>query len=131
MPITGTCTRMKSPSTCTTSLKLSSYTTTIDRTASSACFCEDDITDLDTAKGISQVNSFKAQAHQYIVDFFVPTCSCPDWTQYHYPCKRFLKVFFYVLNGTGIALPDTYRTSLRLSLDIQRHSLLIFQMTVP
>ena len=91
----------------------------LDRKASSACFCEDDITDLDTANGIFQVNSSKAQAHQYRVDFSVPTCSCPDWTQYHYPCKHFFAIFRLRPEWDWNALPDTYRTSPRLSLDTE------------
>lgn len=89
----------------------------LDRKASSACFCDDDITDTDTAKGIFQVKSFKA--HQYTVDFSVPTCSCPDWTQYHYPCKHFFALFRLRPTWNWNALPEAYRTSPRLSLDTQ------------
>ena len=89
----------------------------LDRKASSACFCEDDITDLDTAKGIFQVNSSKPQAPHYTLDFSIPTCSCPDWTQHHYPCKHFFAVFRLRPEWDWNTLPETYRTSPRLNLD--------------
>ena len=63
----------------------------LDRKASSACFCSDDITDIDATKGIFQVNS--TNAHQYTVNFIIHLYSCPDWTQHHYPCKHFFAVF--------------------------------------
>lgn len=73
----------------------------LDRKASSARFCSDDITDIDATKGIFQVNS--TDAHQYTINFIISSCSCPDWTQHQYPCKHFfLQSFVYVPSGTGM-----------------------------
>ena len=58
----------------------------LDRKASSACLCSDDITDIDATKGIFQVNT--TDAHQYTINI-ISSCSCPDWMQHHYPCKHF------------------------------------------
>ena len=87
----------------------------LDRKASSACFCSDDINDIDATRGIFQVNS--TEAHQYTVNFNIPSCSCPDWMQHHYPCKHFFAIFRLRPQWDWNALPQTYLASPRLSLD--------------
>ena len=87
----------------------------LDRKASSACFCSDDITDIDATKRIFQINS--TDAHQYTVNFIIPSCSCPDWTQHHYPCKHFFAIFRLRPQWDWNTLPQPYLASPRLSLD--------------
>ena len=88
----------------------------LDRKGSSACFCSNDINDIDATTGIFQVNS--TEAHQYTVNFNIPSCSCPNWMQHHYPCKHFLRSFMHIPSAWDWnALPQSYLASPRLSLD--------------
>lgn len=67
------------------------------------------------SKGIFQVNS--TDAHQYTVNFNIPSCSCPDWTQHHHPCKHFFCNLSFTAQWDWNALPQSYLASPGLSLD--------------
>ena len=89
----------------------------LDRKASSARYTSNDITVVDNEMGIFEVAN--AKGHSYTVKFSVPSCSCPDWTEYHYPCKHFFAIFYHHCAWDWNALPQTYLCSPRLSLDTQ------------
>ena len=57
------------------------------------------------------------EANQYTVSFNIPSCSCPDWMQHHYPCKHFFAIFRLHPQWDWNALPQMYLASPRLSLD--------------
>lgn len=87
----------------------------LDRKASSARFTIDDVVLKDDDKGIFEV--YNAKRHAYQVDFTAPSCSCPDWIEHHYPCKHFFAIFCHHSKWTWEALPQTYLSSPRMSLD--------------
>ncbi len=89
----------------------------LDRKASSARFTVDDITITDNEKGIFEV--YNAKKNVYTVDFTVPSCSCPDWTEHHYPCKHFFAIFRFHSKWTWEALPHNYLSTPRMRLDTQ------------
>ena len=68
----------------------------LDRKASSARFTCDDVTVVDN-QTVFEVASTKG--YTYTVNFAIPSCSCPDWTEHHYPCKHFFATF---QSGTGM-----------------------------
>ena len=81
----------------------------LDRKASSARYTSNDITVVDNETGIFEVAN--AKGHSYTVKFSVPSCSCPDWTEYHYPCKHFFAIFYHHCAWDWNALPQTYLCS--------------------
>ena len=90
----------------------------LDRKASSARYTSNDITVVDKTNGIFEV--VNAKGHAYTVKFEIPSCSCPDWTEYHYPCKHFFAIFHHHSPTWDLnALPQAYLSSPRLSLDTQ------------
>lgn len=90
----------------------------LDRKASSACFTADDITVLDSEKGIFEVTNSNKKV--YTIDFTVPSCSCPDWTEHHYPCKHLFAIFrYHCSRWDWKALPLEYLSTPRMSLDSQ------------
>ena len=96
----------------------------LDRKASSAQFTEDDIEVVDNEKGIFEVTGTSKKV--YTVDFTAPSCSCPDWTEHHYPCKHFFAIFRYHFpKWNWNALPQDYLSTPRLSLDTQATSQLL------
>lgn len=87
----------------------------LDRKASFTRFTEDDIQVLDSEKGVFEVTSSKQKVY-----FTAPSCSCPDWTEYHYPCKHFFAIFrYHCPRWSWNALPQEYLSTPRLSLDTQ------------
>ena len=87
----------------------------LDRKASSAKYSTDDVEDVDSSSGVFNV---KSGENSYTLDFQIPSCTCPDWTQTHYPCKHFFAVFrLRHPQWTWNSLPTSYLTSPRLSLD--------------
>ena len=90
----------------------------LDRKASSTRYTNDDITMVDNKTGVFEVAN--AKGYSYTVDFTTPSCSCPDWTEHHYPCKHFFAIFHHHSpTWDWNALPQAYRSSSRLSLDTQ------------
>ena len=91
----------------------------LDRKASSAHYTSNDITVVDSKTGIFEV--VNAKKYSYTVKFIIPSCSCPDWTEYQYPCKHFFFFIFHHHSPTWDwnALPQAYLSSLRLSFDTQ------------
>ena len=89
----------------------------LDRKASSARFTVDDIIVTDNEKGSFEV--YNAKKNAYAVDFSVPSCSCPDWTEHHYPCKHFFAIFRFHSKWNWEALPQEYVSTPRMSLDTQ------------
>lgn len=90
----------------------------LDRKASSARYTSNDITVVDSKTGIFEVAN--AKGYSYTVKFTIPSCSCPDWTEYHYPCKHFFAIFHHHSpTWDWNALPQAYLSSPRLSLDTQ------------
>lgn len=89
----------------------------LDRKASSARYTENDITVVDDKTGVFEVTNSKG--YSYTVKVSVPSCSCPDWAEHHYPCKHFFAVFHHHSTWDWNALPQAYLSSPRLSLDTQ------------
>ena len=46
-----------------------------------------------------------------------PACTCPDWVQWHIPCKHFFCIFHLVEDWGWNSLPDTYTKSAYLCSD--------------
>ena len=74
----------------------------LDRKASSAHYTTNDITVVDDKIGTFKVAN--AKGYSCTVKFTIPSCSCPDWTEYRYPCKHFFLLFstIILLHGTGM-----------------------------
>ena len=89
----------------------------LDRKASSSKYSTEDIENIDSSSGVF---SIKSGDNSYTVDFRIPSCTCPDWTQTQYPCKHFFAVFrLHHPQWTWNSLPNSYLTSARLNLDQQ------------
>ena len=70
---------------------------------------------MDKNSGIFEVAN--AKGYSYTVNLTIPSCSCPDWTEYHYPCKHFFAIFNHRCPiWDWNALPQEYLSSPRLSL---------------
>ncbi|XP_021348263.1 uncharacterized protein LOC110447122 [Mizuhopecten yessoensis] len=52
-------------------------------------------------------------------DNSLPSCQCMDWNNWHLPCKHFMAVFFYHPSTGWNALPDAYKSSPFLTLDVE------------
>ena len=64
--------------------------------------------------------SVKSSGRTRIVDLATPSCSCNDWVQqlHGLPCKHMFAVFRNVLGHSWESLPESYRSSAKLSLDV-------------
>ena len=81
-------------------------------------YTEDDILMKDVTTGKF---TLQGSGKVYTIDFGVgtgePSCTCPDWLQWHIPCKHFFGIFCLVEGWGWNALPDTYKRSAYLSAD--------------
>ena len=90
----------------------------LDRKASSARFTQNDIFVDDNETGVFRVANSKGDAF-YVVNFSTPSCTCCDWTEHHYPCKHFFAIFHLHPSWDWNALPKSYLSNPKLSLDTE------------
>lgn len=90
----------------------------LERKSSSNKYTEDDILTKDLTTGKF---TLQGSGKVHTIDFGVatghPSCSCPDWLQWHIPCKHFFGIFRLVEGWGWNALPETYKESAYLSAD--------------
>ena len=90
----------------------------LERKSSSKKYTEDDVLTKDVTTGKF---TLQGSGKVYTIDFGVgtgePSCTCPDWLQWHIPCKHFFGIFRLVEGWGWNALPDTYKRSAYLSAD--------------
>ena len=72
---------------------------------------------VNSERGKFTVHSSKSGSHS--IDFETPSCTCPDWTQWHIPCKHFFAIFNLYPNWSWNKLPKEYLTSSYLSMDAE------------
>ena len=81
---------------------------------------ENGINVTDPNVGIFEVLSLQGEPESplwYTVNFSMPSCECPDWEKFRYPCKHFCAVFRRIPSWGFSALPESYRCSPFLTLD--------------
>ena len=94
----------------------------LDRKSNSAKFSAESIHDVDSEKGIFEVE--KESGHRYEVNFGMdtteemPSCTCKDWLRHQLPCKHFFAVFQYRKEWQWEQLPSKYLKSAYLSMDV-------------
>ena len=94
----------------------------LDRKSNSAKFSAESIHDVDSEKGIFEVE--KESGHRYEVNFGMdtteemPSCTCKDWLRHQLPCKHFFAVFQYRKKWQWEQLPSKYLKSAYLSMDV-------------
>lgn len=90
----------------------------LERKSSSKKYTDDDILTKDVKNGKFTIQgSTKVHSIDFGIITGKPTCTCPDWTQWHIPCKHFFSIFRLVEGWGWNALPDTYRKSAFLCSD--------------
>ena len=47
----------------------------------------------------------------------MPSCTCPDYKRYHWPCKHMLAIFHYFPNDGWDSLPEAYKNCAVFNLD--------------
>ncbi len=89
----------------------------LERKSNSRKYSEEDILNRDTVKGIFTITGSSGKVHT--VDFGQetgqPACTCPDWIQWHLPCKHFFCVFGMVEGLEWESLPESYKSSPHLT----------------
>ena len=94
----------------------------LDRKSNSTKFSAESIHDVDSEKGIFEVE--KASGHRYEVNFGkdtteeMPSCTCKDWLRHQLPCKHFFAVFQHRKEWQREQLPSKYLQSAYLSMDV-------------
>ena len=90
----------------------------LERKSSSKKYTEDDILTKDATTGKFTI---QGSGRVHTIDFGVftgePSCTCPDWLQWHVPCKHFFSIFRLVEGWGWNALPDAYKKSAYLCAD--------------
>ena len=90
----------------------------LERKSSSRKYVEDDILTTDITEGKFTI---QGSSKVHTVDFGTatskPSCTCPDWLQWHLPCKHFFAIFHLVEGWGWDALPETYKRSAYLCAD--------------
>ena len=95
----------------------------LDRRTNSSKFLADSIHDIDSEKGVFEVEKTSGSKHR--VNFGIsssqqmPSCTCKDWLRYHIPCKHFFAIFTHRSAWSWNNLPQTYLQSAYLSTDTQ------------
>ena len=95
----------------------------LDRRTNSAKILADNIHDVDSEKGIFEIE--KTSGSKNRVHFGtstseqMPSCTCKDWLRYHIPCKHFFAIFTHRSAWQWDSLPPTYLQSAYLSTDTQ------------
>ena len=95
----------------------------LDRRTNSAKILADNVHDIDSEKGVFEVEKTSGSKHR--VDFGksnleqMPSCSCKDWLRHHIPCKHFFAIFTHRPAWQWNNLPQTYLQSAYLSTDTQ------------
>ena len=94
----------------------------LDRKSNSSKFPAESIHDVDSKKGIFEVE--KASGCKYKINFGkdttdqMPSCTCKDWLRHHLPCKHFFAVFKHRKEWQWEQLPSQYLQSAYLSMDV-------------
>ena len=88
----------------------------LERKSSSRKYTEEDILTEDTIHGLFTI---QGTGKVHTVNFGhlsgTPSCTCPDWLQWHIPCKHFFCIFRLKRGWGWEALPVTYKQSAHLS----------------
>ena len=93
----------------------------LDRKTNSSISLADNIHDIDSEKGVFEVEKISGSKHR--VDFGIssleqmPSCTCKDWLRHHIPCKHFFSTFTHRSAWQWDNLPQTYLQSSYLSTD--------------
>ena len=73
------------------------------RKSESMNYTEEDIVKKDVMNGRF---TFQGSQQVHTIDFCLvsgkPSCTCPDWLQWHIPCKHYFGIFRLVKNGAGM-----------------------------
>ena len=82
----------------------------LNRKSESMKYTEEDILTKDVVNGRF---TFQGSQQVHTIDFCLvsgkPSCTCPDWLQWHIPCKHFFAIFRLVEKWGWDALPEIYR----------------------
>ena len=90
----------------------------LERKSSSKKYTEEDILTRDVRTGKFTIQgSCKVHSIDFGVTTGEPMCTCPDWIEWHIPCKHFFSIFRMVEGWGWNSLPDTYRKSAFLCSD--------------